>query len=174
MDILRKHRPDYTPRTGFTWPISDPSTVTDGRIQKTRESEASGQSHNLDQDEERGPEGGSSSLQPSHDKRGVDSSTSSNSRRQQNTMLLMNAMKTTAAHSSKMNLMSFTQTATSQIQNLQSPKEFVVEQQQHHQQVDSGTPIAASTIRSSATPETIQDGTKGPPTGGKKKKKRWY
>lgn len=88
-------------------------------------------------------------------------------------MLLMNAMKTTAAHSSKMNLMSFTQTATSQIQNLQSPKE-VEQQQQQQQQVDSGTPVAASTIRSSATPETIQDGVKGPPIGGKKRKKRWY
>jgi len=92
----------------------------------------------------------------------------------------MNAMKTTAAHSSKMNLMSFTQqqqqqqttvTATSQIQNLNSPKDVLVVEQQ----ADSGTPIAASsTMRSSATPETtttiMQETAKGP--GGKKKKKR--
>jgi len=187
LDILRKHRPDYTPRTGFTWPISEPSTVTDGKIQKTRESEASGQSQTVDHHEENGGpvEGSSSSLPLSHDssnKRGAaaagaapDSSSSSNSRKQQNTMLLMNAMKTTAAHSSKMNLMSFTQqTASSQIQNLHSPKEVVVEQHQHQQhQSDSGTPFATiSTIRSSPTPETIQEGAKGPAAGGKKKKKR--
>jgi len=146
MDILRKHRPDYTPRTGFVWPITDPSMTGDAH--KKREFETESQL----------TEGPSDTQQ---DKR-IDAP-----KRQQNTMLLMNAMKTTAAHSKS----SFSSTSFSQ----------------SHETLEPDTPVT-TTMRSSATPapasqDTLQkgsssnlsqEGTRGPIGGGKKKKKRAY
>ncbi|EEB92403.1 hypothetical protein MPER_09092 [Moniliophthora perniciosa FA553] len=48
LEALRTHRPDYTPRTGFVWPIIDPSLADDGnkkqnelsQIDETEESSA--------------------------------------------------------------------------------------------------------------------------------------
>jgi len=170
LDILRKHRPDYTPRTGFIWPISDPSLVIDGEASKTRESEAQNQSQNSGSDHPRLLEGsGTSSDCLPPEKRGSET----NPRRQKNTMLLMNAMKTTAAHSK----MSFTQTGP--LQSQQSINEL------NDHQADSGTPVTG-TMRSSATPgpsgpqmagsqqEPSQEGAKGHSTGVKKKKKRLF
>jgi mediator of RNA polymerase II transcription subunit 6 len=166
LDILRKHRPDYTPRSGFIWPISDPSLVIDAEASKTRDSEAQNQNQNYGSDHSGAlEERGSSPLE----KRGPETSP----RRQKNTMLLMNAMKTTAAHSK----MSFTQTGS--LQSQQSTNELI------DHQADSGTPVTG-TMPSSPTPgpsgpqtagsrqETSQEGPKGPPTGVKKKKKRLF
>jgi len=136
LDILRKHRPDYTPRTGFVWPITDPSVL---ETQKKRGSEA------IDGDSEMPPE-----KRPDIPKR------------QQNNMLLMHAMNTTAAHSK----MSFTLSSAAQNTEAVGPE----------------TPVT-TTMRSSATPAPMtqeagpkgsssQEPNKGPPGGGKKKKKR--
>ena len=162
LDILRKHRPDYTPRTGFVWPITDSSLTIDNEVDKTRESEGPTQHQDqgvLDRDDISDP------MSVPDDRRGVGTSP----KRQKNTMLLMNAMKTTAIHSK----ISFTQ-----IQSQQTTRETTDRQ-------DSGTPVTAI-LRSSATPapsgpqttgilqESSQEGTKGPSgAGGRKKKKRW-
>lgn len=166
LDILRKHRPDYTPRTGFVWPITDSSITIDNEVDKTRESEGPTQQQDqgvLDRDDISDP----MSISPD-DRREVGTTP----KRQKNTMLLMNAMKTTAIHSK----ISFTQ-----IQSQQTTRETTDRQ-------DSGTPVTAI-LRSSATPapsgpqttgilqESSQEGAKGPSGaggGGRKKKKRWF
>lgn len=74
LDTLREHRPNYTPRTGFIWPVVDVSTSgtnQDGRKRGTTEE----------------PESAVPKAIPERQK-------------QQNNMLLLNAMRTTAAHSS--------------------------------------------------------------------------
>ncbi|KAF8350197.1 MED6-domain-containing protein [Amanita rubescens] len=76
LDTLRKYRPDYTPRTGFAWPIVDPSVSEEKK--KTEDEEASSIS-----DAETTTE-----IPARKD----------NKRRQQNNLLLLNAMRTTAAH----------------------------------------------------------------------------
>jgi len=76
LDILRKHRPDYTPRTGFVWPITDPSAVLE--TNKKRQSDSM-----LDEDADMPQEAKQSDIP----------------KRQQNNMLLRHAMNTTAAHS---------------------------------------------------------------------------
>ncbi|KAJ3513551.1 hypothetical protein NLJ89_g2883 [Agrocybe chaxingu] len=145
LDVLCKYRPDYTPRTGFIWPITDPSMAEDAN--KKRESEAEVSLTDTD--------GTSDMPQDKVPKK------------QQNTFLLMNAMKTTAAHSKiAFSAPSFAQTNT--------------------ETMEPDTPVT-TTMRSSATPAPIstqetaprgspsnitQDPTKGPIGGGKKKKKR--
>jgi hypothetical protein len=144
--------------------------VIDGEASKTRESEAQNQSQNYGSDHPGLLEGrGSSSDSLPPEKRGSETTP----RRQKNTMLLMNAMKTTAAHSK----MSFTQTGSFQSQ--QSTNELI------DTQADGGTPVTG-TMRSSATPgpsgpqtagsqqESSQEGAKGPSTGARKRKKRLF
>ncbi|KAF9452556.1 MED6-domain-containing protein [Macrolepiota fuliginosa MF-IS2] len=147
LDVLRKHRPDYTPRTGFVWPIADPSLSDDASKTRKQDPDATV------------PE--QENLTGEADKH------SRNTRREQNNMLLVNAMRTTAAHS-KLSFTSITAEAA-----------------------DTGAVSdipASSQLRSSATPapgsqETVtkgvtnsinqpQEPSKGPAGGGKKKKKR--
>ncbi|KAL0569689.1 Mediator of RNA polymerase II transcription subunit 6 [Marasmius crinis-equi] len=80
LETLRRHRPDYTPRTGFVWPIVDPSLSTDGNKK---------QDDLNSQDEQE--------ISSASDSKA--SSTSGSSKKLQNNMLLMNAMRATAAHS---------------------------------------------------------------------------
>lgn len=141
LDILRKHRPDYTPRTGFVWPITGPTLTSDNEISnKPREAETPNQDALMEE------------LTPSPsdagplDRRGLDGS-QNGPKRQQNTMLLMNAMKTTAAHSK----MSFTP-ATSSLLNQQG--ETGVQ--------DSELPKVAAL----ATPGSNPGGTGASQTGG--------
>ncbi|EDR16056.1 uncharacterized protein LACBIDRAFT_301761 [Laccaria bicolor S238N-H82] len=139
LDILRKHRPDYTPRSGFVWPIVDSSTAEDGA--KKRDAETGDASSVISQ------------ARPTEEPK-----------KQQNNMLLVNAMRATALHSK----MSFTTTSAAHVEN-----------------ATTETPVAAP-MRSSATPApapqdtstkgdstaAIQDATRAPPGAGKKKKKR--
>lgn len=75
LDILCKHRPDYTPRTGFVWPITDPSIEDPTKRQAVEEEYSLTDSSNDNRKEA--------------------------PKRQQNNLLLMNAMRTTAAHSKR-------------------------------------------------------------------------
>jgi len=140
LDILRKHRPDYTPRTGFVWPITDPS-IEDPTKRQAVEAEFS-----LTESE-------TTSEVPSKEA----------PKRQQNNWLLMNAMRTTAAHSKMSFSSSFVQTTDNLVADTS----------------------AATTMRSSPTPApTSQEplpkvpiisqepSSKGPIGSGKKKRKR--
>ncbi|KJA26050.1 hypothetical protein HYPSUDRAFT_64261 [Hypholoma sublateritium FD-334 SS-4] len=140
LDSLRKHRPDYTPRTGFVWPITDP-TLSEETSKKGAEAE-------------------STLMDATGDPQVPPEKRADAPKRQKNNMLLLNAMRTTAAHSE----MSFTASSVA------LPAEN-----------EPDTPVT-TTIRSSATPAPIpqessralvyQDGPKGLPGAGKKKKKR--
>ncbi|PPQ62782.1 hypothetical protein CVT24_000476 [Panaeolus cyanescens] len=83
LDILRRHRPDYTPRTGFVWPITDPSLSNQEEGDKKKESESG-----LPTEQDSSVSG--VQLQERR---------TENPKRTQNNMLLMNAMAATAAHS---------------------------------------------------------------------------
>ncbi|KAF8624863.1 hypothetical protein AX15_005741 [Amanita polypyramis BW_CC] len=72
LDTLRKYRPEYTPRTGFTWPIVDPSVS-----------------------EKKKPEDESSDVESTGE---IPSRKEDTAKRQQNNLLLLNAMRTTAVH----------------------------------------------------------------------------
>ncbi|KIM48349.1 hypothetical protein M413DRAFT_22863 [Hebeloma cylindrosporum] len=139
LDILRKYRPDYTPRTGFVWPVIDPS-LSDASQKKEAESTSVTADPDIPQEKR-----------------------TEVPKRQQNNMLLMNAMRTTAVHSK----MSF---SASSSQNVEA--------------IAPDTP-ATTAMRSSATPAppsqevhkgptTVlpQETNRGPVGGGKKKKKR--
>ncbi|KAF9535491.1 MED6-domain-containing protein [Crepidotus variabilis] len=158
LDILRKHRPDYTPRTGFVWPIAGPSLTTDSEgPKKTRDSDTPDQDTTM--------EGASPTTSDagSPEKRGLDGS-QTGPKRQQNTMLLMNAMKATAAHSK----MSFTPASASlnnqsetEGQNSETPKTGVAS--------STATPVPHNSGGSSqpGTQEIVGGG-----GGGVKKKKK--
>jgi len=145
LDILCKHRPDYTPRTGFVWPITDPS-IDDPTKKQAVEGE-----FNLTESE-------TASEVPQDNRKEAP-------KRQQNNWLLMNAMRTTAAHS-KISSSSFVQTTD----NL----------------VAVADTSAATTMRSSPTPAPTsqepvpkvpiisQEPNKGPIGSGKKKRKRTF
>ena len=81
LDMLRQHRPAYTPRTGFAWPIKEAPAENKKRGADPEAQEA---------------QPGEASLTDTSAKRPASSSTPSKKR--QNNMLLMNAMRTTAAH----------------------------------------------------------------------------
>ncbi|THV06069.1 MED6-domain-containing protein [Dendrothele bispora CBS 962.96] len=82
LDILRTHRPDYTPRTGFVWPIVDPSISDDSN--KRQDSITSLTTQDI-------------SAEPTTKVQATNQS--GTPKRQQNNALLMNAMRATAAHS---------------------------------------------------------------------------
>ncbi|KAK0208453.1 MED6-domain-containing protein [Desarmillaria ectypa] len=147
LDILRSHRPDYTPRTGFVWPITDPSL--DETAKKPATDDLTG-TNTPTPDDNTNP-------------------TDGNGKRQQNTMLLFNAMRATALHSSS----AVSSSAFAQIANSAVPPTDI----QVHAHAQVQTPAAgtqASTAPSQAsTPAPSQEPPgRGPPGGGKKKRKR--
>ncbi|KAI0651570.1 MED6 mediator sub complex component-domain-containing protein [Trametes meyenii] len=152
LDTLRTHRPAYTPRTGFVWPIAEPP-ATDAAASKKRAAA----------EDEPAPAAEVPRDLPSE--RSLAAS-ATDSKRQQNTMLLFNAMRTTAVH------------AHESFQLPAAPSEEAVPE----------TPATGTAGRSSVTPAPVPRGAtpkgpsnaptpqeppaKGPPGGGKKKKKR--
>lgn len=113
LDVLRKHRPDYTPRTGFVWPISDPSLSDD--TSKTRKQD-------------------SDTTIPDHDTLTAPEPDKRLPKREQNNILLLNAMRTTAAHSR----LSYTP--------------IIAEAADAGAAVETPAPITGTQPRSSATP----------------------
>ncbi|KAG7099522.1 hypothetical protein E1B28_001365 [Marasmius oreades] len=146
LETLRRHRPDYTPRTGFVWPIVDPSLSSDENKKQD--------DSNVVDDQEMASTSNSKAT-----------NTSVPSKRHQNNMLLMNAMRATAAHSK--GTLSSNALARSAETVLPEPSALVTSR-------SSATPAPASAISRGATPKpVIQEPTvKGPPGGGKKKRKR--
>lgn len=151
LDVLRSHRPDYTPRTGFVWPITDPSIPDDNTKKRTTEDDA------VIADE------GSSVI--SSLKRKVLNSPEA-PKRQQNNMLLLNAMRATAAHS-KMSLASsaFATNAETVLSETSAPE--------IRSSVTPGPSSSQGTtpklVQNAPTP---QEPVKAPAGAGKKKRKR--
>ncbi|KAF8649887.1 hypothetical protein AX16_005648 [Volvariella volvacea WC 439] len=82
LDILRKHRPDYTPRTGFVWPVADPTLSEAAKKRASTEAALDEANEDIVNATKEKPSTGTTSQ-----------------RRQQNNLLLLNAMRTTALHS---------------------------------------------------------------------------
>ncbi|KAJ3917749.1 MED6-domain-containing protein [Lentinula edodes] len=145
LDSLRTHRPDYTPRTGFVWPIVDPSLAEDaGKKQEdTSTNEVGGMSE-------------APTKQDATASLGVP-------KRPQNNTLLMNAMHATAAHSSA-SLASLALAPTVE-SVLPDPAASLASRM-------SATP--APVVSRVATPKPIhqEPPPKAAPGGGKKKRKR--
>ncbi|KAF9229593.1 MED6-domain-containing protein [Gyrodon lividus] len=156
LDILRKYRPDYTPRTGFVWPIMDTSLPDDA--DKKRSSDEMLPSS----------DDGDSSMSVSQKQKSYTGH--SGQKKQQNNMLMLLAMRTTAMHSS---VASPSHAMT--LDGESSASDFLTAGSAQRISVTpapSATRGATPRIPSSApTPQDIAS-TKGPVGGGKKKKKR--
>ncbi|KAI0050666.1 MED6-domain-containing protein [Auriscalpium vulgare] len=156
LDILRSYRPDYTPRTGFTWPIAESSTT---EPEKKRRPDDSAPPADAD------PE-----LAESLEKEKA--SLAGGSKKLQNTALLLNAMRTTGVHTSQ----TFDRHAQqiTDVDAAETPAAATAPR-------SSVTPAPASAAAQSATPQASsstapvpQDSqaVKGVPGAGKRKKKR--
>ncbi|KAJ3785275.1 MED6-domain-containing protein [Lentinula aff. detonsa] len=143
LDSLRAHRPDYTPRTGFVWPIVDPSLAESSKKQEEiAANEVSGLSE-------------ASTKQ--------NATTSGISKRQQNNTLLMNAMYATAAHSASLatrTLAPMTESMTTDPVAMSSANRM------------SATPAPVVSRVPTPKPINQEPQPKAAPGGGKKKRKR--
>lgn len=145
LDILRKHRPDYTPRTGFVWPITD-SSIEDPTKKRTAEGDFS-----LTENE--------TTSEVPHDNR------KDTPKKQQNNWLLMNAMRTTAVHSK----MSFSSSSFVQsTDNLGADPSATTTMRSS----PSPAPTSQEPLPKTASSNIFQEPNKGPIGGGKKKRKR--
>lgn len=154
LDILRRHRPDYTPRTGFVWPITDSSMQDESTKKRKPEDDIS-----IADDDETSSV--SSKRQPT-----ASASSSEAPKRQQNNMLLLNAMRTTAAH------MKRPIPSAQGVENVPVSDAPPVYQQQRM----SATPAPSSSrVATPKVPQTVpapQEPAKGLAGAGKKKRKR--
>ncbi|EIW86452.1 MED6-domain-containing protein [Coniophora puteana RWD-64-598 SS2] len=88
MDILRSKRPEYTPRTGFVWPIIDPALVDDAKKKHDpRPTDSQPASAMVPDTQTSALTAASTTQEPAVP-----------TKKQQNSMLMFNAMRTTAAH----------------------------------------------------------------------------
>ncbi|KAI0001890.1 MED6 mediator sub complex component-domain-containing protein [Russula vinacea] len=95
LDILRKYKPDYTPRSGFAWPITETT-------QERTAGEASNKKQTDDPTTTNANTAASASLpdtDPELVKKLEKEKSLTHPKKQQNPTLLLNAMRTTAAHS---------------------------------------------------------------------------
>ncbi|KAG5715253.1 Mediator of RNA polymerase II transcription subunit 6 [Termitomyces sp. T112] len=147
LDILRSHRPDYTPRTGFVWPIADPSLMTENNKKRGQDDDTVTVDENV-----------SSSKQKVLSSPGEP-------KRQENNMLLLNAMRATAAHS-QMSLASSTFAASVEAAHEETPTTHV------RSSVTPGPSSQGATPKVLQSVPASQEPVKAPVGGGKKKRKR--
>ncbi|KAF9817510.1 hypothetical protein IEO21_03361 [Rhodonia placenta] len=154
MTTLRMHRPAYTPRTGFAWPIVEPAAPDDAsKAREGDEPPASNATETASTTEDQVlAEPSAKRKLPVHE-------------RQQNNLLLFNAMRTTAVHASK----SFTLPAAAAEDTV--PDTPGLRSQLRSSATPAPAPTRAATPKMGPTPQE-QPPVKGPPGGGKKKKKR--
>lgn len=151
LNVLRSHRPDYTPRTGFAWPIVESSTSESAQDDASNDDASeSGDVQDLSG--------------PAKEKLNIPRE------KQQNNMLLYNAMRSTAVHAN----VSFTlPTAASEATVAETPGPVTTVRASPTPApapARGATPRRASDVP--ATPHLDSQPVKGPPGGGKKKKKR--
>ncbi|KII93367.1 hypothetical protein PLICRDRAFT_171132 [Plicaturopsis crispa FD-325 SS-3] len=161
LDILRSHRPDYTPRTGFVWPIVDPS-VADKSTKKGGASEELPPAAEAEQD----PAAADAAKRKPVINTNSKADTSSTPKKQQNNLLLLNAMRTTAAHSN-MSFSSRALTAEPESATAETPGPTSGGR-------SSATPVSAVPTSATSRLSAAQDvpPAKGPAGAGKKKRKR--
>lgn len=155
LDTLRKYRPNYTPRTGFIWPIVDTST-SDATNKKPAGEEMLSSSGD-----------GDSTASQLDKQRPAGSSAP---RKQQAHALMFNAMSTTALHST----LTFTSQRNMASDSDSNAPESVAAGTSQRNSVTPAPVARGTTPMAPSIPSTSQDSTviKGPAGGGKKKKKR--
>lgn len=161
LDILRKYRPDYTPRTGFAWPVMMPEETSKKRRVDEAVTPAGSQPV---QSSEPQPQAGSTQTTLDKEKAAVAASASN---KQQNMSLLLNAMRTTAAHSHKTFALQMEQSAAEQTVATDEPMSA-------SSSLPSALPTSVGTPQASistAAPAEIPV-VRAPQGAGKKKKKR--
>ncbi|TCD70665.1 Mediator of RNA polymerase II transcription subunit 6 [Steccherinum ochraceum] len=166
LDTLRTRRPVYTPRTGFVWPISDPSLPEDG---KKRDEEAE-DSTTVSTEPVANSE--DTEIVPSESDAAPKrkSTTGGDGKKRQNNMLLFNAMRTTALHSNQ----SFTLPASAAEKSAAEETPVVEGTVRSSPTPSAPAPPRAATPKSASSAPTPQETQppKGLPGAGKKKKKR--
>ncbi|KAI6031979.1 MED6-domain-containing protein [Pisolithus microcarpus] len=160
LDTLRKYRPNNTPRTGFVWPIVDTSTAENVSKKSSGEDTLSGT---------RGT-GESTPSQP--DKQRTGSAGTNVTKKQEYDILMLNAMKTTALHST----LTFT-AQRSLVSDVESnPPESVVAGTSRRTSVTPAPVGRGTTPRGSSsgasTPQDTTGAKSSAGVGNKKKKKR--
>ncbi|KAL4068294.1 hypothetical protein V8B97DRAFT_888945 [Scleroderma yunnanense] len=156
LDTLRKYRPNYSPRTGFIWPIVDTSASDTASKKPTGE--------------EMLPNSGDGDPTPSQLDKQRPSAGPSVPKKQQYHALMFNAMKTTALHST----LTFASQRTMISDTESNPPESAAAGTSQRTSVTPAPAVQGITPRAPSTAPTPQDSivTKGPTGGGKKKKKR--
>lgn len=143
LETLRSHRPDYTPRTGYVWPIID-SSISDEAAKKKSEEEAA-QNDIL--------------------------SKPGSKKKQKNNILLMNAMRTTGNHtrsSTTAASLHAALVAESDVPSRPGPIDVAI-----GSSTGPSTPATHTQPKTPAADAGLQESNiKGPPGGGKKKRKR--
>jgi mediator of RNA polymerase II transcription subunit 6 len=179
LDILRKYKPDYTPRTGFAWPITETMEGPGGKANKKRPG--------TDDSQATGSAGTSGEPLPDADpdliKKLEKERALTHPKKQQNTALLLNAMRTTAAHPFQMfhereaAAATTTISAAAELQHqLGAPSEGVASEGQRSSATPAPAliPMQSAGSQSSYGPSASQDSSKGGVGVIKKKKKRMY
>ena len=161
LDILRKYKPDYTPRTGFAWPITESTQERTGDANKkqTDDSTAGGT-----------PAAPLPDADPELIKKLEKEKSLTHPKKQQNTTLLLNAMRTTAAHS----FQTFHEReAAAAAATTAAPSEVGVPEVQRSSATPVPAPITSQSAGSQLSgPSASQDSTKGIVGTAKKRKKR--
>ncbi|KAH8100468.1 MED6-domain-containing protein [Cristinia sonorae] len=159
MNILRTSRPTYTPRTGYVWPISDPTLPEDGKKRSGEEDDANPTAAAADETVDE-----SVSLDASSKRKAA----IGDGKKRQNNMLLFNAMRTTALHANQ----SFTLPATVLDKPpVDSPVQPETRRTSPAPAPGPPRPPTPKSATSAPSPQEAQP-TKGQPGAGKKKKKR--
>ncbi|EMD41624.1 hypothetical protein CERSUDRAFT_110195 [Gelatoporia subvermispora B] len=152
LDILRSHRPVYTPRTGFVWPVAEPAVSKD-----------SSKKRGLDEETQSAEDipGLSGSLQKRQ--------SASSPERQENSLLLLNAMRTTAIHANQ----SFTlPTAASESSAPEMPAPAPGIRSSATPAPNPARGVTPKRPSNAPTPQEAPPPAKSAPGAGKKKKKR--
>ncbi|OCH96685.1 MED6-domain-containing protein [Obba rivulosa] len=150
LDILRSHRPVYTPRTGFAWPIAEPAS---------KDSKKRG----LDED-----------TQPAEDIPGLSGPPqkrreTSSPERQENSLLLLNAMRTTAIHANQSFIVP---SAVSESSVPETPAPAAGPRASVTPAPNLVRGVTPKRASNAPTPQEPPPPAKGAPGAGKKKKKR--
>jgi mediator of RNA polymerase II transcription subunit 6 len=158
LDILRKYKPDYTPRTGFAWPIT--------------ESEKPGEAHKKQTVEDHPATPSLSDAHPDLLKKLEKEKALTHPKKQQNTALLLNAMRTTAAHPFQL----FHEKVAAAAAAAAAPSDAVMSEGRRSSETPVPAPIPSSQSTGSqpSGPSTSQDSAKGAAAAAaaKRKKKR--
>ncbi|TFK76803.1 MED6-domain-containing protein [Pluteus cervinus] len=145
LDVLRKHRPDFTPRTGFVWPITDPSIPDVNNKKRVTADE---------------------SIDADTDEVMTITKPKPSEKKQQNYALLMNAMRATAMHSVQ-STSAFSGLAVAEPSSAETPAP-----NQRSSVTPAPQPQEPRTSAASAPSSQPQTAVKAPAGAGKKKRKR--